>query len=80
MTLQDNKILLRPSLKKRLCLLEPQRKEAASLDACIFLINQFQNSSFKVLSFASSPFEINLWPLNRCVYWLQFWQPFHPRQ
>ena len=65
MTLQNNKILLRPSLKKMLSLLEPQRKEEASFDACISLINQFQNSSFKVLSFASCAFEINLWPLNR---------------
>ncbi len=65
MTLQTNKILLRPSLIKRLSLIEPQRKEAASIDACLFLIKNFQESSFKVLSFASCPFEINLWPLNR---------------
>jgi 5-formyltetrahydrofolate cyclo-ligase len=65
MTLQNNKILLRPSLRKALTQLEPERKEAASLDACFFLIKHLQSSNFKVLSFASTAFEINLWPLNR---------------
>ncbi len=65
MTLQNDKMLLRPSLRKTLFLLKPERKETASLDACFFLIKHLQNSHFKVLSFASSPFEINLWPLNR---------------
>jgi 5-formyltetrahydrofolate cyclo-ligase len=65
MTLQNDKILLRKALREKLSFLHPERKEAASLAACEFLIEHLQNTSFKVLSFASKPFEINLWPLNR---------------
>ncbi len=65
MTLQNDKILLRKTLRETLCFLNSERKEAASKAACQFLIEHLENSSFKVLSFASKPFEINLWPLNR---------------
>ncbi len=65
MTLQNDKIELRIALHEKLSSLRVERKAAASLDACLFLIKHLQDSSFKVLSFASKPFEINLWPLNR---------------
>ena len=64
MTLQNDKILLRKSLHGTLSFLDPGKKEAASKEACLFLKKHLQNTSFKVLSFASKPFEINLWALN----------------
>ena len=45
--------------------LSKQRREEASRNACSFLINSYKNSP--VLSFASKPLEIDLWPFN---HWL----------
>jgi 5-formyltetrahydrofolate cyclo-ligase len=43
--------------------LSKQRREEASKKACSFLINSSENSP--VLSFASKPLEIDLWPFNQ---------------
>lgn len=60
-----NKTILRLILRKTLFHLNPERKSQASLLACRFLQESLKTSSHPVLSFASKPFEINLWPLNR---------------
>jgi len=61
----NEKNCTRKLLHKRLFSLCNETRKLASLAACHFLIEQLTHSSFKVLSFASKPFEINLWPLNR---------------
>lgn len=65
MNLQSNKTQLRPTLKQTLEHLSSERKEAASVDACLYLIQSLQNTQKNVLSFASTLYEINLWPLNK---------------
>lgn len=64
-TISDEKQELRENLRKRLFSLSIEERKLASLKACDFLINELKKSSFKVLSFASKPFEISLWPLNQ---------------
>ncbi len=55
---------IRSAFLKRRFLLDPKRKSEASLAACHFLIDQLELSHLPVVSFASKPFELNLWPLN----------------
>lgn len=60
-----NKENLRLVLRKQLTEITNERKYQASLLACHFLRKSLGESTYPVLSFASKPFEINLWPLNR---------------
>lgn len=52
------------SLQQRMHLSEKRRKEA-SLNACFALKEICQKENGLILSFASTPLEINLWPFNK---------------
>ncbi len=45
--------------------LSEKRREEASLNACFFLQENCQKENDLILSFASTPLEINLWPFNK---------------
>ena len=62
--MNHSKQAIRSDLLQKILQLHPQRKEEASKAACSFLLEQFKTNDTKVLSFASKPFELNLWPLN----------------
>lgn len=49
---------------KTLSLLPLERRKQASLNACSTLISHLEAIQGPILSFASKPLEINLWPLN----------------
>lgn len=60
-----SKALLRIEALHTLTCLDAKRREAAALAAFLFLSARLKDSKKNVLSFASAPLEINLWPLNQ---------------
>lgn len=60
-----NKKIIRSTLRKNLIDISSKRKLEASYLVNLFLKDVLQKSSCDVFSFASKPYEINLWPLLR---------------
>lgn len=60
-----SKALLRLEALELLTKLDERRREEAALAAFLFLTSYLKNTRKNVLSFASKPLEINLWPLNQ---------------
>lgn len=58
------KSVIRAHSLKMLSLLSLERRKQASLNACSTLISHLKAIQGPILSFASKPLEINLWPLN----------------
>lgn len=60
-----SKPLLRVEALQTLTSLESKRREEAALAAFLFFTSHLKKTKQNVLSFASNPLEINLWPLNQ---------------
>lgn len=60
-----SKALLRLRALQLLTTLDAKRREEAALAAFLFLSSHLKNTPQNVLSFASNPLEINLWPSNQ---------------
>ncbi|MBS0627027.1 MAG: 5-formyltetrahydrofolate cyclo-ligase [Verrucomicrobia bacterium] len=63
----QTKALLRLEAMQILSKLDAKRREEAALEAFLFLTTHLKDTSITLLSFASKPLEINLWPFN---HWL----------
>lgn len=63
----QTKALLRLEAMGILTNLDAKRREEAAVEAFLFLTSYLKDDSITILSFASKPLEINLWPFN---HWL----------